>query len=95
VSSNPVQGGVALYHNYHEMKTERKMSCLNSFIDWLPDNTILCAHNCKRFDATIIVSEITSVSLMTNFKRKQQVELFVHHFLQKDLTCIIVGSKLI
>lgn len=52
------------------MKTESKMSCLNSFIDWLPDNTILCAHNCKRFDATIMVSEITSVTLMTNFKRK-------------------------
>lgn len=62
--------GVTLYHNDRKMKTERKKSCLNSFINWLPDNTILCAHNCKRFDATIIVSEVTSVNLITSFKRK-------------------------
>jgi hypothetical protein len=48
------------------MKTEPVKDVLNSFIDWLPND----AHNCKKFDANIIVSHYQNRDLINKLKEK-------------------------
>ncbi|XP_063408928.1 DNA polymerase III PolC-type-like [Mytilus trossulus] len=50
--------GTRLYYKGQQLKTELKENVINSFIDWLPKNALLVAHNCKQFDAKILVSQM-------------------------------------
>jgi hypothetical protein len=50
--------GCKLFYKGKPMKTEPVKDVLNSFIDWLPNDALLVAHNCKKFDANIIVSPV-------------------------------------
>ena len=52
------------------MKTEPVKDVLNSFIDWLPNDAQLVAHNCKKFDANIIVSHYQNHDLINKLKEK-------------------------
>ena len=52
------------------MKTEPVKDVLNSFIDWLPNDALLVAHNCKKFDANIIVSHYQNHDLINKLKEK-------------------------
>ncbi|XP_063411546.1 uncharacterized protein LOC134694464 [Mytilus trossulus] len=50
--------GTRLYYKGQQLKTEPKENVFNGFIDWLPENALLVAHNCKQFDAKILVSQM-------------------------------------
>lgn len=62
--------GTRLYHKGQQLVTEPKENVFNSFIDWLPKNSLLVAHNCKQFDAKILVSQMQPLNstILQNLK---------------------------
>ena len=50
--------GSRLYHLVKPVKTEHIQSVLENFIERLPKSALLVAHNCKNFDANVLVSHI-------------------------------------
>ena len=44
--------------------------CLESFIDWLPTNSVLYDHSAKRFDARFVMREMESLQLTPDFQEK-------------------------
>ena len=52
------------------MPTTDKKSCFISFIEWLPANSVLYAHNAKRFDARFVVRAMESLQLIPDFQGK-------------------------
>ena len=62
--------GCKLFYKGKPMKTEPVKDVLNSFIDWLPNDALLVAHNCKKFDANIIVSHYQNHDLINKMKEK-------------------------
>uniref|UniRef100_A0ABM0MRW5 Uncharacterized protein LOC102804680 n=1 Tax=Saccoglossus kowalevskii TaxID=10224 RepID=A0ABM0MRW5_SACKO len=43
-----------LFHNFNLVPTLSRKDALESFIEWIPLNFVLVAHNCKNFDARIL-----------------------------------------
>ena len=62
--------GCKLFYKGKPMKTEPVKDVLNSFIDWLPNDALLVAHKCKKFDANIIVSHYQNHDLINKLKEK-------------------------
>ena len=62
--------GCKLFYKGKHMKTEPVKDILNSFIDWLSNDALLVAHNCKKFDTNIIVSHYQNHDLINKLKEK-------------------------
>jgi DNA polymerase III epsilon subunit-like protein len=60
--------GCKLFYKGKHMKTEPVKDILNSFIDWLSNDALLVAHNCKKFDTNIIVSHYQNHDLINKLK---------------------------
>ena len=48
--------GCKLFFKRKPMKTEPVKDVINNVIHWLPNDALLIAHNCKKFDANMIES---------------------------------------
>uniref|UniRef100_A0ABM0LZJ0 Uncharacterized protein LOC102808737 n=1 Tax=Saccoglossus kowalevskii TaxID=10224 RepID=A0ABM0LZJ0_SACKO len=59
-----------LFHNFNLVPTLSQKDALESFIEWIPLNSVLVAHNCKNFDARILVSSVQRYGLLDKLKHK-------------------------
>ncbi|CAC5392636.1 unnamed protein product [Mytilus coruscus] len=64
------KSGQILYRNGEIMQTDDLQDSLKDFINWLPDNCILLAHNEKLFDSRVIVYSMENNSLFDSFEQK-------------------------
>ncbi|XP_063399567.1 uncharacterized protein LOC134684234 [Mytilus trossulus] len=64
------KSGQILYRNGEIMPTDDIQDSLKEFINWLPDNCILLAHNAKLFDSRVIVYSMENNLSFNSFKQK-------------------------
>ncbi|CAG2214298.1 unnamed protein product [Mytilus edulis] len=77
--------GTRLYYKGQQLKTEPKENVFNSFIDWLPKNALLVAHNCKQFDAKILVSQMQPLASTFLENLKDHIKSYSQSSLAKDI----------
>ncbi|XP_006821690.1 uncharacterized protein LOC102802316, partial [Saccoglossus kowalevskii] len=54
----------------YDVPTLSQKDALESFIEWIPLNSVLVAHNCNNFDARILVSSLQRYGLLDKLKHK-------------------------
>lgn len=64
-----VQGGV-LFHDGSPVTSRPAAEVLPSFIEWLPQKTLLIGHNAKSFDSRVLVRNLQKENLLFALRKK-------------------------
>ena len=63
--SHTANGQCGLFKNGEQLDATSALSALTAFIDWLPDNCILLAHNSYKFDMRVLMQALDANALVT------------------------------